>query len=464
MHTTYYTAKESDVNAMNKAVGWALSNNFIPIPTVIRSKAPNLSKEAPTYLRNIRDFKPREDSEGWSLITEKGIIAIVYLHEHKYPEFQFYSENPSVRAKIPESFNEDGEYVKRAYYNLSLALESSGLAEIDCDSEEAEEKFLNSLSDEAREVADCTLRIRTPRPGWKYLFRTESIYTNVTSGGYKDIEDLEIRFKGQVMVPPSVHPNGGEYSFWGSNTEIQPLPSEIEDYIKDRERKRRRAESDFRREYSTVNTKDPRFEDSCKATEDLIAQYLPESHKHDFSLHLAGYLIRRIPKDVIEAIFENVWTSEYPEGLDDALNSVQNTLDNMEKGASVTGGNRLKEQFGEDSEYLLEGLNKIWGWSGSFGTFASSANSSSDRENTSFHEKYAEGNVADLLKVEFPKVKFAIDNFLPEGLCLLSAKPKHGKSLLTLDWMIATASGGVAMGCKRVEKSKVLGLLLEETP
>lgn len=62
MHTTFYTAKESDVNAMNKAVGWALSNNFIPIPTVTRSKAPNLSKEAPTYLRNIRDFKPRDDS------------------------------------------------------------------------------------------------------------------------------------------------------------------------------------------------------------------------------------------------------------------------------------------------------------------------------------------------------------------------------------------------------------------
>lgn len=97
------------------------------------------------------------------------------------------------------------------------------------------------------------------------------------------------------------------------------------------------------------------------------------------------------------------------------------------------------------------------------GEFWTSHNGSSSK-NYKSSLPHMSGNVADLMKATFPPVRWAIPDILPEGLALLSAKPKHGKSLLTLGWAIAIATGGVALGCKRVEKGRVLGLLLEENP
>jgi hypothetical protein len=72
-------------------------------------------------------------------------------------------------------------------------------------------------------------------------------------------------------------------------------------------------------------------------------------------------------------------------------------------------------------------------------------------------------SVEDLLKREFPPIKWAIPDLVPEGVTLLSAREKTGKSLLVLGWMLAVATGGVALGCKQVEQGDVLYLDLEDS-
>ena len=48
---------------------------------------------------------------------------------------------------------------------------------------------------------------------------------------------------------------------------------------------------------------------------------------------------------------------------------------------------------------------------------------------------------AQLSKQEIPDIRWIIQRFVPEGVAIVAAKPKIGKSWLTLEWCIAIASG-----------------------
>lgn len=68
----------------------------------------------------------------------------------------------------------------------------------------------------------------------------------------------------------------------------------------------------------------------------------------------------------------------------------------------------------------------------------------------------------ELMKREFPPVRWAVEGIVPEGVTLLGGKPKQGKSWLCLGLCVAVASGGVALGTKPVEKGEALYLGLED--
>jgi hypothetical protein len=68
----------------------------------------------------------------------------------------------------------------------------------------------------------------------------------------------------------------------------------------------------------------------------------------------------------------------------------------------------------------------------------------------------------ELVMHQFGPVKFVIDGYLPEGLALLVGKPKVGKSWLALDWAIAVATGGAALGVFDVDQGDALYLALED--
>ncbi|MBQ6909982.1 MAG: AAA family ATPase [Synergistaceae bacterium] len=71
-------------------------------------------------------------------------------------------------------------------------------------------------------------------------------------------------------------------------------------------------------------------------------------------------------------------------------------------------------------------------------------------------------NGNELLKKEFPPVKWAVQGILPMGLSLLAGSPKIGKSFLSLQLSLAVALGGVALGKIPVERGSALYLALED--
>ena len=73
-------------------------------------------------------------------------------------------------------------------------------------------------------------------------------------------------------------------------------------------------------------------------------------------------------------------------------------------------------------------------------------------------------SAADLEHLELPEPRYAVPGFLVAGLVLLASKPKIGKSWMALDFAIAVASGGKALGAIDIpEAGDVLYLALEDT-
>lgn len=72
---------------------------------------------------------------------------------------------------------------------------------------------------------------------------------------------------------------------------------------------------------------------------------------------------------------------------------------------------------------------------------------------------------ADLLmSQEFAPVLWVVPDLLAEGLTLLAAKPKLGKSWMALGLALAVANGGVALGKTPVQRGLALYLALEDSP
>lgn len=69
---------------------------------------------------------------------------------------------------------------------------------------------------------------------------------------------------------------------------------------------------------------------------------------------------------------------------------------------------------------------------------------------------------ADLVSRDIPEPRWVVPGLLPEGLTLISGKPKLGKSWLALALCIAQASGGLALGKYKCEAGGVAYLALED--
>jgi hypothetical protein len=71
-------------------------------------------------------------------------------------------------------------------------------------------------------------------------------------------------------------------------------------------------------------------------------------------------------------------------------------------------------------------------------------------------------SLADLQHKTFVPLAWVIPGYLPQGVTLLAGRPKLGKSWLALDWCLAVASGGTALGVK-CEEGDVFYAALEDT-
>ena len=71
-------------------------------------------------------------------------------------------------------------------------------------------------------------------------------------------------------------------------------------------------------------------------------------------------------------------------------------------------------------------------------------------------------NAEWLMAQNFPPTQYVVPGIIPEGLTLLVAAPKIGKSWMVLGLGVACASGGYALGHVKVDQRPVLYLALED--
>jgi hypothetical protein len=70
---------------------------------------------------------------------------------------------------------------------------------------------------------------------------------------------------------------------------------------------------------------------------------------------------------------------------------------------------------------------------------------------------------SQLLAMEFPEPKSAIKGLIVEGTNILGGRPKEGKSFMVLDWCLAVAAGGHALGNIPVDPGDALYIGLEDS-
>lgn len=70
----------------------------------------------------------------------------------------------------------------------------------------------------------------------------------------------------------------------------------------------------------------------------------------------------------------------------------------------------------------------------------------------------------NLMETEFPPLEYVVPNLIPEGLTILVAAPKIGKSWMVLGIAEAASTGGKVFGALGVTKRPVLYLALEDGP
>lgn len=82
---------------------------------------------------------------------------------------------------------------------------------------------------------------------------------------------------------------------------------------------------------------------------------------------------------------------------------------------------------------------------------------------TNLLTKYGAFSHVWLMEQEFPPTRYVVPGLVPEGLTLLVAPPKTGKSWMVLDVAHQAATGGKAFGCIPMERARpVLYLALED--
>jgi|AGTN01.1.fsa_nt_gi RecA-family ATPase len=71
-------------------------------------------------------------------------------------------------------------------------------------------------------------------------------------------------------------------------------------------------------------------------------------------------------------------------------------------------------------------------------------------------------SATDLMQMEFPEARWAIEPILPEGLTILAGPPKIGKSWMAYSLACAVAVGGKALASYQADQGVVLYLALED--
>ena len=83
-----------------------------------------------------------------------------------------------------------------------------------------------------------------------------------------------------------------------------------------------------------------------------------------------------------------------------------------------------------------------------------------ERQRSKAH-RFVRTNTNTIMATEFAPIRWVVKDYVPEGLSVLAGRQKLGKTWLALDWAIAVACGGFAMGSIDCDQGDVLYIDLE---
>lgn len=69
-----------------------------------------------------------------------------------------------------------------------------------------------------------------------------------------------------------------------------------------------------------------------------------------------------------------------------------------------------------------------------------------------------------IMATSFPPIRWVVPGYVAEGLAILAGRQKLGKTWLAIDWAVAVATGGCAMGLITCEAGNVLYIDMENGP
>ena len=78
--------------------------------------------------------------------------------------------------------------------------------------------------------------------------------------------------------------------------------------------------------------------------------------------------------------------------------------------------------------------------------------------------KFRRTSTNDIMATAYAPIKWVVPNYVSEGFLVLAGRQKLGKTWLAIDWALAVAIGGVAMGSISCEQGDVLYIDMENGP
>ena len=347
-------------------------------------------------------------------LHSRGWMPIPIPRGSKNPNRKGWQNEKRSRDELISCFN-NGQNV-----GILLGKPSRGLIDIDLDCREAV-----SIADE---ILPST-RMVSGRAGSPYSHRWYECNPLIATASFRDPsrskEDersmiAEFRSTGgQTIVPPSIHPSGELYQWYG-----ELIPAVV-------------SGSDLLKSVKKLA--------ACA----LIARHWKYGQRHHTALALAGTLLREgWPRASVEKLISLVAQAANDEENEDRVRTVATTLERIKSGEKATGLPSLTDLIGQK---VISSFQK---WLGlSFST--------SERKTESYSDDTIRRRCLADVKPEH--VSFLWHPYIPKGkLTLIEGDPGVGKSWLTCAIATAVAEGSGPSGWMENTPGKVLMMSVED--
>lgn len=252
-----------------------------------------------------------------------------------------------------------------------------------------------------------TLTAKTGGGGWHYYFKYPNDKT-IKSANFRQSMNIEADLKsdgGYVVAPSSQHKSGNRYK-WITDFENTQL-AEIPDWLIQESEQKQPTSKDW----------------------DRIIEGVSEGERHTNATSIAGKLLRHLPieewKSVVAPLMKT-WNERNDPPLPmNELVQIVDSLAQKEAMARETRGVQGAYDYDDHSQTEEIDLTPV--------------------------------KLADLLSKELPKLRWTIEQLIPEGgLAVLSAPPAHHKTWLALYFAIQVAHGDSVFDRFKTKKCNVL--------